>query len=78
MKINNLVTSVHGNLAYKLPTIKIANAIDRCIFNTIGVSSLHWQVNIQMANLVRHQTHAVHDCVFNAVNNLSIKLIKDE
>jgi len=71
-----LTESVAGSRVYRLPTIKLLDSINKCL-DSINIPEW-WAINGRVRYQVQLRINDVQACVFNAVNDLSMKLIKDE
>jgi hypothetical protein len=68
-----LTESTAGSRAYRLPTMHLMHSINKCLE---GLPSADWWViNGSIRSKVYLRTSEVQACVFNAVNDLSIKLM---
>jgi len=68
-----LTESIAGSRSYKLPTIQLMESINKCLDSI--KSAVWWPVNTRVRYQVQLQINEVQACVFNAVNDLSIKLM---
>jgi len=71
-----LTESVASARAYNLPTIQLIKSINKCIDSI--PSTDWWIINGRVRYQVQLPINEVQACVFNAVNDLSMKLIKDD
>jgi hypothetical protein len=68
-----LTESTAGSRAYRLPTMHLMHSINKCLE---GLPSADWwAINGRVRYQVQLSINEVQACVFNAVNDLSIKLM---
>jgi hypothetical protein len=70
---DTLTESVAGSRAYNLPTMQLMHSINKRL--DFIPSAAWWVINGRVRYQVQLSINEVQACVFNAVNDLSIKLM---
>jgi hypothetical protein len=74
---NDVMDNVYSPMKdMMLPTMQIIKCINKCI--DFSPNAVWWAISGRVRYRVQLRTNNVQACVFNAVNDLSIKLIKDD